>query len=122
MDRFDSIPASEARANFAALLSECAERGGRFAILSHGKPVAAIVGFAEWRSIVETLEVMSDPKLMRQIEGSLADIKAGRHRPIDEVFGEILSERKAGTKGTQGRAHGARRARSSRPSKKKAGR
>lgn len=120
MDRFDSIPASEARANFASLLSDCAERGGRFAILSHGKPVAALLGFEEWRSIVETLEIMSDPKMMRQIEGSLADIKAGRHRPVDEVFREILSDRKAGS--AQGRTHGTRRARSPRPGKKKTGR
>jgi PHD/YefM family antitoxin component YafN of YafNO toxin-antitoxin module len=36
-------------------------------------------------TIVETLDVMSDPEAVEALRGSLADIEAGRVRSLDEV-------------------------------------
>jgi PHD/YefM family antitoxin component YafN of YafNO toxin-antitoxin module len=48
------------------------------------------MGFDEYESWIETLELMSKPKTLRGIREGLADLAAGRSRSFEEVFGEPL--------------------------------
>jgi antitoxin YefM len=50
-----------------------------------GKPSLAVISAELYDSIVETLDVMSDPDTAEALLGSLADIEAGRVRSLDEV-------------------------------------
>lgn len=43
----------------------------------------------EYESMKATLEVLSDPELMKQIEESRKDAKAGRVRKLDDVKKEL---------------------------------
>ncbi len=42
----------------------------------------------EYESMKSTLEVMSDPELLQQIEESLEDFKAGRYKELRELMDE----------------------------------
>jgi PHD/YefM family antitoxin component YafN of YafNO toxin-antitoxin module len=42
----------------------------------------------EYESMKSTLEVMSDPELLQQIEDSRADFKAGRYKELREIMNE----------------------------------
>ena len=44
----------------------------------------------EYESMKSTLEVMSDPELLQQIEESREDFKAGRYKELRELMGEEL--------------------------------
>ncbi len=44
----------------------------------------------EYESMKSTLEVMSDPELLQQIEESREDFKAGRHKELRELMDEEL--------------------------------
>ncbi len=44
----------------------------------------------EYESMKSTLEVMSDPELLRQIEESREDFKAGRYKELRELMDEEL--------------------------------
>ena len=48
----------------------------------------------EYESMKSTIEVLSDPDLMRQIKESEKDIKEGRVRNLDEVIKEFKSKNK----------------------------
>lgn len=50
-----------------------------------GKPSLAVMSADLYDSIVETLDVMSDPEAVEALRGSLADIESGRVRALDEV-------------------------------------
>jgi len=43
----------------------------------------------KYESLEATIETLSDPEVMEQIEKSLEDIKAGRTRNIDELIKEL---------------------------------
>ena len=73
----------DARANLKHILDETG-KGARYIITSRSKPKAALVSIEE----LETLEVMADRELMRDILQAKEDIKAGRYKTFDDFFEE----------------------------------
>ena len=85
-----TIPVSEARQTLPELVSRMRRLMDRVIITRNGKPEAVIMAFDEYESWVETLELISRPETIRGIREGLADLKAGRSRSFEEVFGEPL--------------------------------
>lgn len=85
-----TIPVSEVRQTLPELVSRMRKLMDRVIITRNGKPEAVIMGFEEYESWVETLELLSKPETVRGIREGLADLKAGRSRTFEEVFGEPL--------------------------------
>ena len=85
-----TIPVSEARQTLPDLMARMRILMDRVIITRNGKPEAVIMGFEEYESWVETLELVSRPQTVKGIREGLADLKAGRARSFEEVFGEPL--------------------------------
>ena len=85
-----TIPVSEARQTLPNLVTRMHKLMDRVIITRKGKPEAVIMGFDEYESWIETLELMSRPETVKGIREGLADLKAGRSRSFQEVFGEPL--------------------------------
>ena len=74
-----TMPRLEARDELESLLAEVdrnPETPG-VTITRHGKPVLAVLPWDLYESIVETLEVMSDPDLMAAIRQDIQDRESG---------------------------------------------
>ena len=57
-----------------------------------GKPVAVVVNYAEFERLKDTLEVLADPELMRQIARSKAFFsRGGRGLSFEDVFDEPIA-------------------------------
>lgn len=54
-------------------------------VTHRGKPSLAVMSAELYDSIVETLDVMSDPDAAEALRDSLADIEAGHVHSLDEV-------------------------------------
>jgi antitoxin YefM len=89
------LPISDVKARLPELVTGVEERDDQVIVTRNGKPAAMLVSYAEYESLKETLDVLSDPELMRQIRHSLAEIAAGK-KPLtfEEVFGEPLAPRR----------------------------
>ena len=85
-----TIPVSEARQSLPGLIARMRKLMERVIITRKGKPEAVLMGFEEYESWIETLELMSRPETMKGIREGLADLKAGRTRSFEEVFKEPL--------------------------------
>ena len=85
-----TIPVSEARQNLPALVTRMRKLMERVIITRNGKPAAVMLGIEEYESWVETLELMSSPDAVHGVREGLADLKAGRSRSFEDVFGEPL--------------------------------
>ena len=85
-----TVPVSEARHTLPDLVARMRKLMDRVIITRKGKPEAVIMSIDEYESWVETLELMSRPKTVKGIREGLADLKAGRSRSFEEVFGEHL--------------------------------
>lgn len=85
------LPISEVKARLPELVSRVQERDDEVVVTRNGKPAAVLVNYAEYERLKETLDVLSDPTLMRQIEQSRAFYAAGgRGESFEDVFGEAL--------------------------------
>lgn len=85
------LPISEVKARLPELVNGVAEREEEIVVTRNGRPAAMLVSYAEYERLKETLDVLSDPDLMRQIRESEAEIAAGKKGlSFEEVFGEPL--------------------------------
>ena len=93
------LPISEVKVRLPELVTGVEEREEDVIVTRNGKPAARLVNYAEYQSLKERLDVLSDPRLMRQIRQSLADIAAGKKGlSFEEVFGEPLAPRRRKSK------------------------
>ena len=79
------VPLTEARATLSDLLDLVQGEEEEIVITRNGKPVAVLVSAAAWESMEETIEILSDPELLADLEASEQDVQAGRVVSLDEV-------------------------------------
>lgn len=85
------LTASEVKAKFYKLMNGVAI-GDEIIVTKNGRPTVAMLSARELSSLKETLDVLSDPMLMRQIRSSERQIRQGRRRySFEEIFGEPLA-------------------------------
>jgi prevent-host-death family protein len=73
---------SEAQTNLPALLRR-AESGRVAAIRRHSKTVAYVVGAEEFGVMVETMEILANPKAMKAIRA--AEAGRGKYLPAEQL-------------------------------------
>jgi len=88
-----TLPISEVKARLPELVTGVEEREEEIVVTRNGRPAAVLVNYAEFERLKETLDVLSDPGLMRQIEESRAFYAAGgKGLSFEDVFGEPLRQ------------------------------
>ena len=86
-----TLPISEVKARLPELVTGVEEREEEIVVTRKGKPAAVLVNFAEYERLKETLDVLSDPGLIRQIRKSQKFYAGGgRGESFESVFGEPL--------------------------------
>ena len=83
-----TIPATEARKKFFDILSKVERAGAPVTITVNGIPKAVLMNAEDFDSWEETLEIMSDPKLVKGIEESKKELKRGEYVTLDELMEE----------------------------------
>ena len=84
-----TLPVSEVKTHLPSLLTGVEEREEEVVVTRRGKPAAVLVNYEEYSRLKATLEVLSDPDLMRQIDRS-RQFFASRSKGVslEEVFDE----------------------------------
>lgn len=82
-----SLSMSEAREQLTRLPEQLAETPGTGAvtITRHGEPVLAVLPYDFYESIMETLEIVSDPGELASVRAGLQDIVEGRTVSLAEA-------------------------------------
>lgn len=87
-----TLPISEVKARLPELVTGVSEREEEVVVTKNGRPAAMLVGYDDYRRQRDTLDILSDPGLMRQIRESRTFY--GRHMrglSFEDVFGEPLA-------------------------------
>lgn len=74
---------ADTRERFGAILEKVVSTGSDFVVSVQGQPKAVILPYDEYESLVETLDILSDPDTMAVLEESEADIREGRLVDLD---------------------------------------
>jgi len=89
-----TLPASEARKNFYTMLDEVNTKLKSFSITLHGKVKAIVINPDELESWRETLDIMSNKKLVKELKQSQAEIKRGEFITEEELFKDLGIDKK----------------------------
>ena len=90
-----TLPISEVKTRLPELVSGIAEREEEIVVTRNGKPAAVLVSYDEYERLKDSLAVLSDPDLMKQIRRSKSFYaKRKQGMSFEAVFGEPLHARK----------------------------
>jgi antitoxin YefM len=90
-----TMPISEVKTRLPELVSGVVEREEEIVVTRNGKPAAVLVNYNDYERLKDTLDVLSDPVLMKQIaESKRFYAKRRQGASFEAVFGESLVARK----------------------------
>lgn len=93
------LPISAVKARLPELVTGVAEREEEIVVTRNGRPTAVLVNYDEYERLKETLDVLSDADMMKQIRRSQRSLARGeKGLSFEEVFGEPLIRTKRRTR------------------------
>jgi antitoxin YefM len=87
-----TLSLSEVKTRLPELVTGVQEREEEVVVTKNGRPAAVLINVDEYTRLKETLDVLSDPVLMKQIGQSKSFYGTGRKGlTFEDVFGEPLT-------------------------------
>ena len=86
MNTKTTIPISEARKNIFKIAEEVQKPSVYYTLTEKGRPKAVILSAEEFESWLETMEIMSNPRLMKEIETADVDFQKGNYMAFEEFL------------------------------------
>jgi antitoxin YefM len=77
-----TAPLTEVRDRLSEIVDDVEAGASAWVITKHGRPVAVILSHEEYESLIETLNVLSDPATMAALAEAEDDLAAGRVTPL----------------------------------------
>lgn len=84
-----TIPLSEAKAHLSEIIKDVSETQEIITISKGGVPATVMMSVEEYESLIETLEILSDPELMEAIKEGLEQEKRGEFISLEEVMRDL---------------------------------
>ena len=82
-----TIPLSEAKAHLSEIIKDVSETQEIVTISKGGVPATVMMSVEEYESLIETLEILSDPELMAQLRKAKKEKEKGKLLTHEEVWG-----------------------------------
>ena len=84
-----TVSLATARIEFSKIIAEVQDTNERVDITKNGERAAVILSADEFDSIIETLDILSDPETMADLKRSRAEYEAGDVYTLEEVKAEL---------------------------------
>ena len=84
-----TLPITKAREQLTTLVENADKRLSEYVITVKGVPAAALISAAEYESWKETLDILSDRKLLKAIRDGEDDIKKGKYITLEQLKKEL---------------------------------
>jgi len=73
-----TVPLTELRPKLPKIMDRLSKYFDRCIVTRHGKPEAVILAEEDYESLLETLDILSDQKLMKDIKRAQEELKKGK--------------------------------------------
>lgn len=80
------VPITQAKAKFLEMVRQLHDTNDIVAITKNGVPEAVLLSMKKFEGFLETIDILADPEMMRQLRGSAKDAKEGRLIDLEEAF------------------------------------
>lgn len=82
------------KAHFSHVIDEVAGTHERVTVTKNGSPVAVILAVEDYESLVETLEILSDPKAVAEIREAESQMNDGEFYDEADVRAALAARRR----------------------------
>jgi prevent-host-death family protein len=91
----EHMPLADVKNRLSEVVERLEREHGRVVITKHGRPAAVVISVEDLEGLEETLDILSDPKVMRRIRKAEAEITAGAAEELtkDEALALIKRRR-----------------------------
>lgn len=79
------LPLAEVKAKLSQLVADIATTDEEVTITKNGQATAVLVSYEEFESWQETLAVLSDRELVKEIHTGMQQLKQGRDKPLTDT-------------------------------------
>ncbi len=80
-----TISLKDLRPELPKVVEHIDDRLDRYVVTKRGKPVVVMLSVDDYESLMETLDILADPKAMAGLRQGQADIQKGRTRSWQEI-------------------------------------
>lgn len=87
-----TLPLAEIKKRLSEVVDGVEERHDRVVLTRNGRPAAVILSPDDLESLEESLEILSNPKAMREIKKAEDEIDRGRSMTADELRAKYLAK------------------------------
>lgn len=84
-----TIALSEAKARLSEIMKEVGETQDIVTITKGGLPAGVLISAQEYESLIESLEILSDPGLMTSLKLAAAEEKKGKLLSHEEIWSDL---------------------------------
>lgn len=84
-----TLPISKAREELTTLVDKASKLLDEYVITVNGVPAAVLMSAQEYESWKETMDILSDPELVKDIKEAEQDIAVGRVHDWEDVKKEL---------------------------------
>ena len=89
MEEFQHIlPVTKVKRHLLDILKRMEEEESTIAVTRNGEPVGIMMSLARYDALMETIDILSDTKILESLEKSKEDFKAGRVFSHEDVWKE----------------------------------
>ena len=81
------IPISKAKSELLDIIRRLENVDDAVAVTKNGVPAAVILSMEKYEGLLETLDILSDPKTMKSLRTSMRQARQGKWLKYKEVFG-----------------------------------
>ncbi len=86
----ETLPLANVKAKFSQMIDRVEHTHDRIIVTRNGRPAAVLISPEELESLEDTLELLSDPEAMRQLDESRRAYQAGDFITGDELRSQYL--------------------------------
>jgi len=84
-----SISLKNLRPKLPKVITEIDSKMDRFIITKRGKPVALMMSIDDYEGLLETLNILSDKKLMKGIKEAQKEVEKGNLKALEDIEKEL---------------------------------
>lgn len=80
-----TITLKELRPDLPKVVEEIDEKWERYIVTKHGKPSIVMLSVEDYESLMETLDILADPRAFKNLKRGEEDLRKGRTRDWQEI-------------------------------------
>ena len=84
-----TITLKELRPDLPKVVDEIDKKWERYVITKHGKPSIVMLSIDDYESLMETLDILADPKAVKSLKQGEEDLRKGKTRSWQKIKATI---------------------------------